>query len=79
MVENTDVLFVQRFYMEDESPETIYESPLWQNLDVVQNGNVMEVDFRWWSVGGPLAAQRTADEMVAGLEEMGLATPCEIN
>ncbi|MEM6429240.1 MAG: hypothetical protein AAF708_08375, partial [Deinococcota bacterium] len=63
----------------DESPETLLDSPLWQSLEVVQNGNVLEGNFRWWSVGGPLATQRTADEMVAGLQEMGLATPCETN
>lgn len=78
-VVDTDVLFVHRFYMEDENPDATFESPLWQNLDVVQNGNVMQGDFRWWSVGGPLAAQRTANEMVVGLEEMGLATPCGTN
>ncbi|MEM7734461.1 MAG: ABC transporter substrate-binding protein [Deinococcota bacterium] len=78
-LEDTDALFVQRFYLEDESPETLLESPLWQSLEVVQNGNVLEGNFRWWSVGGPLATQRTADEMVAGLEEMGLATACETN
>ncbi|MEM8529522.1 MAG: ABC transporter substrate-binding protein [Chloroflexota bacterium] len=78
-VVDTDVLFVHRFYMEDEDPDATFESPLWQNLEVVQNGNVIEGDFRWWGVGGPLAAQRTADEIVAGLEEIGLATPCETN
>ncbi|MEL6407937.1 MAG: ABC transporter substrate-binding protein [Chloroflexota bacterium] len=75
-LEDTEVLFVLRYYLEDESPETLLESPLWQSLEVVQNGSVLEGNFLWWSVGGPLATQRTADEMVAGLAELGLATPC---
>ncbi|MEL6524139.1 MAG: hypothetical protein AAFQ07_00380 [Chloroflexota bacterium] len=75
-LEDTEVLFVLRYYLEDESPETLLESPLWQSLEVVQNGSVLECNFLWWSVGGPLATQRTADEMVAGLAELGLAIPC---
>ncbi|MEM9777226.1 MAG: ABC transporter substrate-binding protein, partial [Chloroflexota bacterium] len=76
-LEDAEVLFVLRYFLEDENPETLLESPLWQSLEVVQSGNVLDGNFRWWSVGGPLATQRTAEEMVAGLIDFGLATPCE--
>lgn len=71
---DADVLFfVGAFgFDNDQGVEDVLGSPLWQSLDAVQSNNVVEGDFHWWSVGGPLSAQRTADDIVAGLEQIGL-------
>jgi len=67
-----DVLFLGAIGT-DEELSPITSSALWETLDVVQNDAVIDTDWRYWNVGGPLAAQHIADDFVRGLQSVGLA------
>lgn len=68
---DADVLFMVGFFGEsDEQLKQIRSSELWQNLDAVENGAVIEGDFRYWSIGGPLSAEQVADDIVAGFRQI---------
>ena len=48
---------------ESEAVEDLQNSPLWQRLDAVQAGAVLEVPFSAWSASGPIGAQKVLDDL----------------
>lgn len=66
-----DVLFLNAVGT-DEELSKLRENPLWQQLDVVRRGALVETDWRAWNNGGALAAQIVADQFIAGLKDAGL-------
>lgn len=66
-----DILFFQT-YDDQEDLDSVVTSPLWETLDVVQRDAVQFADYRYWNLGGVLAAELVLDNIVAGLEQAGL-------
>lgn len=66
-----DWLFVGTLGSADEDVEaleSIQGSPLWQQLEAVQNGHVVFVDGSLWtSTAGPLGARRTIADVLLGI------------
>lgn len=60
-----DILFLGEIGSDDEL-NSIMTSGLWSSLSVVQKNAVVEIDWRYWNVGGPLAAAHIADDFVRG-------------
>jgi len=60
-----DIIFTAVYGPEDETDySTVTESPLWQNLEAVQAGNVHRVPEDHWMLGiGILAANRLIDDL----------------
>lgn len=64
---NGDILFLGKIGSDDEL-SGITSTDLWKSLPVVKNGLVVNADWRYWNVGGPLAASHIADDFVAGFQ-----------
>lgn len=64
---NGDILFLGKIGT-DEELSGITSTDLWNSLPVVKNGLVVNADWRYWNVGGPLAAAHIAQDFVAGFE-----------
>lgn len=62
-----DILFLGKIGS-DEELSSITSTDLWKALPVVERGMVVNADWRYWNVGGPLAAKHIADDFVAGFE-----------
>lgn len=62
-----DILFLGRIGTEEEL-SSITSTDLWNSLSVVKKGLVVNADWRYWNVGGPLAAAHIADDFVAGFK-----------
>lgn len=60
-----DILFLGKIGSDDEL-NSITTTDLWNSLSVVQKNAVVEIDWRYWNVGGPLAAAHIADDFVTG-------------
>lgn len=61
-----DILFLGKIGTADEM-SSITSTGLWNSLSVVQANAVVETDWRYWNVGGPLAATHIAEDFVQGL------------
>lgn len=66
-----DWLFVGTLGSADEDVEaleSIQESPLWRQLEAVQNGHVVFVDgSSWTSIAGPLGARQIIADVLEGI------------
>jgi iron complex transport system substrate-binding protein len=61
-----DVLFLIRTG-DDEAYANLTSYPLWRRLAVVHAGDVYEVDYRAWNVGGALAATIVLDDIASAV------------
>lgn len=66
-----DILFLGKIGSDDEL-NSITSSGLWSSLSVLQKNVVVEIDWRYWNVGGPLAAALIADDFVTGFSVLKL-------
>lgn len=66
-----DILFLNKIGTEAEI-NNMLASNLWSTLRVVQNNAVITTDWRYWNVGGPIAAEMIADDFVKGIKKVGL-------
>jgi iron complex transport system substrate-binding protein len=62
---DADYIFVTGYDVEDSERATFLESPLWQTLEGVQNGHVVDVNDDYWIAGlGIQAANLVLDDLV---------------
>ncbi|WP_420123402.1 ABC transporter substrate-binding protein [Nakamurella sp.] len=66
------IIFVQSFTSSPDAPKASAElaaNPVWQQIDAVRNGKVVEVDTALWTAGrGPRALGLVLDEAVAAAQ-----------
>ena len=76
---DADYIFVTGYDVEDSERETFLSSPLWQTLEAVQNGQVVDVNDDTWIAGlGVQAANLVLDDLEAMLAPESVAvTECE--
>lgn len=68
-----DVLYLARYPDDNAAYEELTSQKLWKSLDVVQRDAVLEVDYRAWNLGGPLAADVVFEDIARGLRKADLA------
>ncbi|HEX7005368.1 MAG TPA: iron-siderophore ABC transporter substrate-binding protein [Trueperaceae bacterium] len=68
-----DVMFVTHYGPVEDTPQAEFlDDPLWQSLDVVQEGNVYFVPDAYWMLGiGPIAANLVIDDLYQYLVDGG--------
>lgn len=66
-----DILFLNQVGKKNEVNDML-SSNLWSTLQVVKNNAVITSDWRYWNVGGVMAAEKIAEDFVEGLKKAGL-------
>lgn len=71
---DADYIFVTGYDVEDSERETFLNSPLWQTLEAVQNGHVVDINDDTWIAGlGIQAANLVLDDLQSILAPESLA------